>query len=411
MTFTTQRLRHLAVIRASNVDKKSVVGDVPVELCNYVDVYRNEVITEEMPFMAATASPLQVDVFSLREGDVILTKDSERPDDIGVPAFVPSDLPGVICGYHLSVLRTCSDLLEPKFLYWSLQSRQVQDYFTVSAQGITRFALGYGDLGDTPIPLPSVGDQRAIVRFLDQETARIDALIDKKNRLQVLLLEEARAYLTSMLWANPLPDGWSMTPLMRLTQPSRPIMYGIVLPGPNVPEGVPLVKGGDVSNNRMHPNLLNKTTLEIEAPYARARLSGGDVLLTIRGRYGDAALVPDVMSGANITQDIARIAPRPEIDSKWLLRVLQSQPIVRKMFNEALGAAVQGVNIRDVKRYQVPLPPPAEQGRLASEIDDRLTTIEEAANSLAQATARLREYRSALITAAVTGQIDVGRAA
>ena len=302
---------------------------------------------------------------------------------------------------------------EADFVRYAFQAHYVRAYLSSRAQSATRShqRCAVEVITRAPILWPPLERQRVIVRFLDEETAEIDDLIEKKSHLHALLLEEADAFLTLELWPDPLPDGWSMTPLMRLTQPSRPIMYGIVLPGPNVPEGVPLVKGGDVSNNRMHPNLLNKTTLEIEAPYARARLSGGDVLLTIRGRYGDAALVPEVMSGANITQDIARIAPRPEIDSKWLLRVLQCQPIVRKMFNEALGAAVQGVNIRDVKRYQVPLLPPAEQGRLASEIDDRLTTIEEAANSLAQATARLREYRSALITAAVTGQIDVGSAA
>lgn len=190
MKFHTRRLRHIASIQASNVDKKSAEGDVPVRLCNYVDVYRNDLITRDLPFMSATATSAQSFVFELRAGDVVLTKDSERPDDIGVPAYVPKDLPGVVCGYHLSILRTDESILYPKYLFWFLNSKPAHDHFTVSAQGITRFALGYGELGNTPVPVPSLRQQRAIVRFLDEETAKIDDLIKKKQQLASLLREE-----------------------------------------------------------------------------------------------------------------------------------------------------------------------------------------------------------------------------
>lgn len=402
----TRRLKHLAQIQASNVDKKSAEGDIPVRLCNYVDVYRNHVITDDLPFMSATATRAQATTFELRAGDVIVTKDSERPDDIGVPAYVEEDLPGVVCGYHLTLLRTKRAELHPKFLFWFLRSRPAHDHFTVSAQGITRFALGYADLGSVPIPIPPLDEQQATAGFLDDAVAKIDALVETKRRLQVVLRKERDAFLTSKLWPELPPADWSMKSLMRLTQPNRPIMYGIVLPGPNVAEGVPLIKGGDVSNHRLSVGLLNKTSFEIEAPFARARLKGGDIVLTIRGGYGDAALVPDELTGANITQDIARIAPGPSVSGRWLLRVLQSQPLVQKINNEALGAAVQGVNIRDVKRYQVPVPPLAEQERLVSEIEERLSTFAKLDKQLRGAEQRLEEYRASLITHAVTGQID-----
>ncbi|MPZ67987.1 MAG: hypothetical protein GEU71_00470 [Actinobacteria bacterium] len=393
------------------MDKKSVEGDIPVSLCNYVDVYKNDLISSDMEFMRATATASQLRVFELRRGDVLITKDSETADDIGVPAYVPEDLDGVVCGYHLSILRANPRIVDSAFLAWVLRSDSARQHFTAMANGITRFAIGYSDIGSLSIPLPPLDRQQAIARILDEEAAKIDALIEMKDKLKDLLHDETETLLAMRLWPDPLPSNWRMTPLMRLTQSDRPIMYGIVLPGPNVTTGVPLVKGGDVSNGRLNLDVLNKTGYEIEAPFARARLKGGDVVLTIRGKYGDCALVPDQLLGANITQDIARISPRKSVNGLWLLRVLQSRPIREKISNEALGAAVQGVNIRDVKRYRVPVPPLDEQGALVAEIERHLKRVTEISAQLDAARTKLVEYRAAFITAAVTGEIDVGSAA
>ena len=109
-------VRHLKLacdVFPSNVDKKSYDGETPVFLCNYTDVYYHAKITADIDFMAATASPEQIAKFSLRKGDTIITKDSETAADIAVPAYVPLDLPGVVCGYHLSLVRpkpgTCGE--------------------------------------------------------------------------------------------------------------------------------------------------------------------------------------------------------------------------------------------------------------------------------------------------------------
>src|SRR5688572_16784437 len=94
-----KRLKTISAVQLSNVDKKSVEGQEAVRLCNYVDVYYNERITSELEFMAATATSDQVRRFSLRAGDVLITKDSESWSDIAVSAVVAEDLPGVLCGY------------------------------------------------------------------------------------------------------------------------------------------------------------------------------------------------------------------------------------------------------------------------------------------------------------------------
>lgn len=104
------RLGDVAEIAFSSVDKKTVDSEVPVELCNYTDVFYNRRIRPGMDFMTATASPVECDRWALRKGDVLFTKDSETPDEIGIPAYVTADMPEVLCGYHLGLARPHADL-------------------------------------------------------------------------------------------------------------------------------------------------------------------------------------------------------------------------------------------------------------------------------------------------------------
>ena len=101
----TTRLDAVADVLFSNVDKHTIEGEVPVRLCNYVDVYNNERITGALDFMEASAEPREIKKFQIRPGDTLATKDSEEPDDIAIPALVVEELPGVLCGYHLALIR------------------------------------------------------------------------------------------------------------------------------------------------------------------------------------------------------------------------------------------------------------------------------------------------------------------
>ncbi len=173
-----KRLKTLASVELSNVDKKSVEGQEAVRLCNYTDVYYNERITGVLEFMSATATREQVRRFSLRAGDVLITKDSESWTDIAVPAVVAEDLPGVLCGYHLAHIRPGADY-EGAFLCRAFAAVGPRDQFHVAANGITRFGLGRDAIRTVLFSSPPEPEQRAIAAFLDRETARIDALAAK----------------------------------------------------------------------------------------------------------------------------------------------------------------------------------------------------------------------------------------
>jgi type I restriction enzyme S subunit len=148
-----RRLKTIASVELSNVDKKSVEGETPVRLCNYVDVYYNERITGDIDFMVATAAPEQVRRFSLRAGDVLVTKDSESWMDIAVPAVVVSDLPHVLCGYHLALVRPALDY-DGRFLARAFSAIGPRDQFQIAANGITRFGLSGDAIRTGLFPAP-----------------------------------------------------------------------------------------------------------------------------------------------------------------------------------------------------------------------------------------------------------------
>lgn len=176
---TEQRLKRLAEIRISNVDKKSVEGESRVRLCNYTDVYYNDLITANLDFMEATASKGQVHKFALEGGDVLITKDSETADDIAVPAFVPTTLPGVISGYHLAIIRPDPTRIIPKYLFWSLVGESARQQLSASATGVTRFGLRYADIGNVVLFVPDFERQEAVVRLLDREAERVERIISR----------------------------------------------------------------------------------------------------------------------------------------------------------------------------------------------------------------------------------------
>ena len=188
-------LKRIADVAPSNVDKLSVKGELPVRLVNYTDVYYGDRLTSNMDYMRATATPAEVAKFHVRPGDVIMTKDSETADDIGIPAFVDSSAPDLICGYHLSLVRPRTVL--GRYLYFAISSTHARDQMSVASTGVTRFALRSESIKLLSVRVPPLSKQRAIADYLDTETARIDALITKKRRLIDLLAERRQALITA----------------------------------------------------------------------------------------------------------------------------------------------------------------------------------------------------------------------
>lgn len=193
-----KRLKELANIQNSNVDKKTNADEIPVRLCNYVDVYKNEFINDSLSldFMSATADQFEIEKFGIKKNDVLITKDSETADDIAIPAFATETLSGVLCGYHLAQIRTNSKYLLGAYLFRLFQAKNYGHRFVIFAKGITRVGLGQAAIADALTPIPPLSEQVAIAAYLDDKTAQIDRIIVAISS-QIDQLKELRKALVS----------------------------------------------------------------------------------------------------------------------------------------------------------------------------------------------------------------------
>jgi len=179
------KLKECAIIRNSNVDKKTLENEISIKLCNYMDVYVNDEIDFSIEFMNASATEDEINKFLIKEGDVIITKDSESPDDIGIPSYVSENFQDVICGYHLTMIRPKKGC-NGKFLSLLLQSEYHKKYFGRLASGSTRFALSLGTISNTLILLPAIEEQKQISKILNSQDEKIEKEEENLAKLKEL---------------------------------------------------------------------------------------------------------------------------------------------------------------------------------------------------------------------------------
>ncbi|MFZ3403288.1 restriction endonuclease subunit S [Aeromonas salmonicida] len=197
-------LHKMAEVIVSPVDKKTELNEIPVELCNYTDVYYNHQITRNITFMKASATKSEIAKYTLLQGDVIITKDSETPGDIAVPALVSEDLKGVVCGYHLAIVRPNIEFLNGAFLNYLFSMQSTRYYFFTLATGATRFGLSVGGINRAHFRVPEVAEQQkiaAVLSIADQEITalqqKLAALKKEKKALMQQLLTGKRRVLVS----------------------------------------------------------------------------------------------------------------------------------------------------------------------------------------------------------------------
>jgi type I restriction enzyme S subunit len=417
LDWPSKKLVDIADICVSNVDKKSRPTEIPVKLCNYMDVYSNQYVTDLIDFMEASASKAEIERFSLRQGDVVITKDSETPDDIGIPAVIADEIDSLVCGYHLALIRPHGAELDPVYLAKQLSTSRVTRYFAVHAGGSTRYGLPISVIESVCIPTPPKPEQTKIAEILstvDRAIEQTEGLITKQRLIKAGLMQDLltsgidehgnlRSEATHKFKDSPLgriPVEWDVELLDRCVRNDSPICYGILMPGPGHDNGVPVIKVRDIVGGKIRQNDLLLTDPKIDNQYKRSRLCEGDVLITIRGTTGRIAVVPPELDGANITQDTARVRLKEEHSHYYFYFLLQSKGVQDQVSLHTVGQAVKGINIGDVKNISFGLPKKYEQLTIAARLQDIQTNLDNTGCQLG----KLRRLKTALMQDLLTGK-------
>jgi len=172
----------------SNVDKLIRDDETIILLCNYMDVYSNRYLTKGISYSIGSANQSEIQRFSLRPQDVMITKDSETPDDIAVPAVLVEKVENLICGYHLCILRS-KDLnkLNGEFLMLQLQLQDINKQFAIRANGSTRYGLTIDAIENVFLKIPkNIDEQIEVVRRLKSLNDRLQAEQNYLQKLQMI---------------------------------------------------------------------------------------------------------------------------------------------------------------------------------------------------------------------------------
>ena len=416
-----ERIHDVAELRTSNVDKKSEDGEQPVKLCNYVDVYKNDRITADLDFMDATATKAQIERFALNVGDVVITKDSETPDDIGVPALIKESFPEFVCGYHLTILRPDPNIVFGGYLFYAIKSRLSAYQFYLAANGVTRFGLTYQGTKNVRIAFPPVPEQQQIAAFLDWKTKQIDALIARKQELLEKLKEKRLAVITQAVtkglnpaapmrdsgipWLGQVPKHWEVGGFTKYVEHRAD--YRGKTPE-KVSEGVFLVTAKNIKGGRIGYELSQEYVREDE--YADIMSRGlpkiGDLLFTTEAPLGEVANI-DREDIALAQRVIKFRGEKLKLNNYFAKYWMMSAPFQGHVTSLATGSTALGIKASKLFELRCVVPPLEEQQQIVDYLNAKLAEFEAMEDKIREAIDRLAEYRTALITAATTGKIDV----
>jgi type I restriction enzyme S subunit len=406
-------LKRLATIRLSGVDKHTTEGETPVSLCNYTDVYKNDVIRADMPFMSATATPDEIAALSLRAGDVLITKDSEEWQDIAVPAYVPEDMPGVICGYHLALVRPKRGV-RGGYLARAFVAASVAHQFKIAANGVTRFGLGYDDIKTARFPVPPTDEQDAILGYLERKLDEINRFVAVKQKFICLLREQrtavidqavlrginarARTKESGLPWLGATPAHWQVRKNGSLFR-ERNDRGNDVLPILVVSLRTGVTVGMDDDERR--PRKL----IEDRAKYKRARK--GDIAYNMMRMWQGAVGVAPVEGLVSPAYVVA--TPRDDVSTDYYAHLFRTGAYKAEVNRVSTGIVSDRNRLYwdDFKQLPSPYPPVEEQCQIVEHINRLSAEIEAAELRARREIELINEYRAALISDAVTGKIDV----
>lgn len=350
-------LSDLATIKASNVDKKTKEGQRDVLLCNYMDVFKNSVISSSLEFMRSTASEREISEFGLSKGDVLLTKDSEVPEEIGIPSVVTEDIPDLVCGYHLYMIRADHSRINPEYLCWTLRSNSSRQYFYQMANGSTRFGLNLKHVEECPIAIPPLPEQKKIAEILSGIDRAI-AIYEQQakvlaNMLDALMQEEI-VMNTSTKW---IKVGDACTAQAGGTPDRSQKGYY---------EGrIPWVKSGEVRGEdifRTDESISNEAISNSSAKI----VPSGSVLVAMYG--ATAGQTARLRIDATTNQAVISLNSKTrELSNDYLYHSVTA--FKDQLLLTCQGSGQPNLSAGLIKELEIPLPDPLVQQRISSALD------------------------------------------
>lgn len=404
--WNVRRLKNSAPIRTSRFGSKP-------EEATYVGLEHIQPWTGQL-ILGNQPDSVDSTVTSFDAGDVLFGKlrpylaKSARPDFSGVATS------------EILSLRPLSDCLQSYLMYCLLNEAYIR-WIDVFTYGARMPRISPDQVGNSLMPLPPMAEQQAIAAFLDRETAKIDALVTKKERLIELLQEKRTALISRAVskgldpnaplkdsgveWLGEIPAHWEVRKLKTIVPD---ITVGIVVTPAKyyVDQGVPCLRSLNIAQGRISTEDLVFISQKANQLHEKSQIFAGDVVVVRTGRAGVAVVVPPELDGANCI-DLLIVRRSEHLNPEFYYYVMNSQVVSLQVSLDSVGAIQEHYNTSTLGNLLIPCIPYNEQRAIAAYLNRETMKIDSLVSRVREAMGQLKELRTALISAAVTGRIDV----
>ncbi len=420
------KLRNLGIFSSSGIDKKINPGEPLVRIINYTDVYGNTslILSSKREYMEVSCPSEKIKEHLVKKGDLIFTPSSETIEDIGLSALVDEDLENTAYSYHVLRFRFTRDV-NHSFKKYLCNNLFVLNQFSSNAKGTTRQILNRDVFNTTIVILPPLSEQTAIANFLDDKTAKIDSLIEKKKKLIELYKEERTAVINHYVLGQhllsidnsqltidnyplsinnyQLPKHWEVKKLKYVASVNPETLT-------EKEDQDMLINYIDISSVDSDGNIIDVSEyLFSEAPSrARRILKNGDTILsTVRTYLKAIAYIEKVFNNLICSTGFAVIRPSGIFNKKFLFYILRSNILIEEIMKLSKGVSYPAIDSEDLKSIYVWFTGIEEQQQIVEYIEAETKRIDEKIKRTEKEIELLQEYRTALISEVVTGKIKI----
>ncbi|MBI1814669.1 MAG: restriction endonuclease subunit S [Deltaproteobacteria bacterium] len=384
----------------------------------------------------------------LEAGDILIS----IAGTIGATCLVTCNDVPANTNQALAIIRGTQSHLTPQFLRYQLSSALAEKQIDAQARGGGMNNISLKDVGAIRVLFPPLAEQQRIVAQVEVLLAHVNAARERLAKVPAILKRFRQSVLAAACsgrlteeWreSHPdvrtdpracrkpastrqrgrrganlslegelpldempeLPSSWEYYRADEVAEPGTVITYGIVLPGPEFPDGVPYVRQQDVlEDGTLNVNELRHTKLDIAQKHSRSSLKAGDVLLCII-RNLRVATVPTGIEGANITQGMVRIRPATSITTEYLAAYLACVHAQSWLKDRYFGMDMPRVNVEDARAVPIALPPLAEQHEIVRRIDALFKLADAIEQRIAASTMRAEKLTQAILAKAFRGEL------
>ena len=327
------------------------------------------------------------------EGDVL----QARMLNTNKIILIDKDLHGSLFSTGFFQFRPPKELVVPKYLYYFLSSDLFLKRKDELCGGSTQKAINDKNLSKIDIFLPPLKEQQRIVTKLDAAFAKIDEAVEAADAA-AMNLSSLRSILYEQIIIQNCSTYTEYT-LKEIVSENCSLSYGIVQPGEDVPNGLPIVRPVDMHKKFINTKLLKRINPLIADGYKRTILEGNELLMSVRGTTGIISVTSDVLEVANVTRGIIPIRFNSQlVERDFGYYAMLSHKVQKQISDATYGAALQQINVKDVKQIKIAIPAISEQKNIIdilSKTDKNLLLLDRCSS---QKTANINSLKSAILT-------------